>query len=82
MIFDTDILIWIERGNPRAAKLVNDDAERLLSVQSYMEWLQGAQSQRQQGRINAFLKALSFEMLPLRISLINMRAPSRFLKSV
>jgi len=42
MIFDTDILIWVQRGNEKAARLIEKTEDRYLSIQSYMELLQGA----------------------------------------
>lgn len=47
MIFDTDILIWVQRGNGRAARLIEKDEEEYLSIQSYMELLQGAKNTSQ-----------------------------------
>ncbi|MEW6367590.1 MAG: type II toxin-antitoxin system VapC family toxin [Acidobacteriota bacterium] len=65
MIFDTDIFIWIERGNAAAAHLVEAEAERLLSVQTYMELLQGAQNKQQREHTRSFLKEFAFKVLPL-----------------
>lgn len=65
MLFDTDIIIWVQRGNAKAAQLVDDENERLISVQSYMELLQGARNKRQHGCIIDFLADLSFQTLPL-----------------
>ena len=42
MIFDTDIFIWVQRGNLKAANVIEREDERLLSVQTYMELLQCA----------------------------------------
>ena len=42
MIFDTDILIWVQRGSEKAAKLIEKAEDRYLSIQSYMELLKGA----------------------------------------
>ena len=45
MIYDTDILIWIQRGNTKAAKLIARDDDKYLSIQTYMELLQGVKKQ-------------------------------------
>ena len=34
MIFDTDIFIWIQKGNEKAALLIDREEIRLLSVQT------------------------------------------------
>ena len=65
MIFDTDIFIWIQRGNTKAARLVEEEEERLLSLQTYLELLQGATSRRHHEHVKSFLKDFGFVMLPL-----------------
>ncbi|MBN1517087.1 type II toxin-antitoxin system VapC family toxin [Candidatus Sumerlaeota bacterium] len=65
MIFDTDVFIWIQRGNKKAARLVDREEERLLSVQSYMELLQCAQDKRQHQLTRDFLRDFGFRVLPL-----------------
>lgn len=65
MIFDTDIFIWIQRGNRKAATLVEHEDERLLSLQSYLELLQCAEDRRQHDLTKAFLKDCGFRTLPL-----------------
>lgn len=69
MIFDTDVFIWMQRGNRRAAALVDATPERFLSVQSYMELLQCAQDKKQQRVIKQFLADLAFTVLPLSESI-------------
>jgi hypothetical protein len=65
MLFDTDILIWIQRGNVKAAHLVDRTEERLISVQTFMELLQTARDKSQHAIIKRYLKDLSFSALPL-----------------
>ena len=64
-MFDTDIFIWIQRGNAGAAQLVEREEERLLSAQSYMELLQCAQDRRQHEYTKQFLRDFGFRTLPL-----------------
>ena len=65
MIFDTDIFIWIQRGNAKAAGLVEREAERFISVQSYLELLQCAENKKQHEYTRQFLKDFGFKTLPL-----------------
>ena len=65
MIFDTDIFIWIQRGNARAARAVEREDERLLSVQTYMELLQCAENRKQHMHTKSFLADFGFRTLPL-----------------
>jgi len=65
MIFDTDIFIWAQRGNEKAAKMMEESEERLLSVQTYMELLQCAKNKTQHKYIKDFLSSFGFTVLPL-----------------
>jgi hypothetical protein len=65
MMHDTDILIWIQRGNRKAARLVEKDTARALSIQSYMELLQGARDRAEQRQIKHFLRAFDYAVLSL-----------------
>lgn len=65
MLFDTDVFIWIQRGNTKAARLVDRDEERLLSVQTYMELLQGAENKQHHEYTKSFLRDFGFRTLPL-----------------
>ena len=60
MIFDTDILIWIQRGNEKAAKLLEKDQDRHLSIYSYMELLQGAKSKTHHKYVKNFISDFEF----------------------
>ncbi|MBS0655787.1 MAG: PIN domain-containing protein, partial [Verrucomicrobia bacterium] len=63
MIFDTDILIWVQRGNEKAAKWIDQAEERVISVQTYMELFQGARSKSEHRLISALLHEFNFTIL-------------------
>jgi len=65
MIFDTDIFIWFQRGNEKAASLMDSQNERYLSILSYMELLQGVGNKLQHHYIKDFISRYGFQVLPL-----------------
>ncbi|GMQ88395.1 MAG: type II toxin-antitoxin system VapC family toxin [Gammaproteobacteria bacterium] len=65
MIYDTDILIWVQRGNEKAAKLIEKDDDKYLSIQSYMELLQGAKNKTHHKYVKDFIGEFEFAILPL-----------------
>ncbi|MFV1976725.1 MAG: PIN domain-containing protein [Candidatus Scalindua sp.] len=65
MIFDTDIFIWVEKGNEKASRLIEQAEERFLSIQTYMELLQCAGNKTQHKNVKDFLSSYGFVVLPL-----------------
>ena len=65
MIFDTDVLIWVFRGNAKAARAVDSAEARAVAIVTYMELLQGARDKRDVKAIKSFLADLGFRTLPL-----------------
>ena len=65
MIFDTDMFIWVQRGNENAAEVMDVADARYLSIQTYMELLQGAKNKKQHKYVKDFLSSFAFEVLPL-----------------
>ncbi|MBW1895387.1 MAG: type II toxin-antitoxin system VapC family toxin [Deltaproteobacteria bacterium] len=65
MIFDTDIFIWVQRGNQKAAKLISHEKERYLSIFSYLELLQSAKNKQQHEYTKDFVSSFGFIVLPL-----------------
>ncbi len=69
MIFDTDVLIWFFRGDPRAAELIESCAERAVSVVSLLELYQGARSRNEMRVLARFFPHQQFRMLPVTESI-------------
>jgi len=65
MIFDTDVIIWAQRGNIAAAKIIDKEQKRFMSLYSYMELLQLAPTKKQHHIIKKALIELDFVVLPL-----------------
>ena len=65
MIYDTDILIWVQKGNEKAARLIEKDQDRYLSIYSYMELLQGAKNKTHHSYVKDFIHEFGFSVLPL-----------------
>ncbi|MDD3155085.1 MAG: type II toxin-antitoxin system VapC family toxin [Victivallaceae bacterium] len=73
MIFDTDVLVWALRGNPKAAKIIDDCEDRFISAVTYMELIQGARNKAEQKSIKDFLSMLEFRTIPINEN-ISLRA--------
>ncbi|MBE3100196.1 MAG: PIN domain-containing protein [Planctomycetes bacterium] len=65
MIFDTDVLVWVLRGNRSAAAVLDAESDRQVSVVTYMELLKGARDKRDAAEIKAFLARRALRVLPL-----------------
>jgi len=65
MLFDTDVLIWLLRGNPKAIDLVNRTAVRQISTINYLELMKGARGRQELLTIKRFFAGNDFELLPL-----------------
>lgn len=64
-MFDTDVLIWALRGNRRAARMIDEIADRAMSIVSLMELLQGARSTQESRTLKESFRRLHFRILPL-----------------
>ena len=74
MLYDTDALIWLKRGNGAVADILENDPFRFISLQTYLELVQGAKDRRQLLFARRFLAEFSFETLPLTPSVGNRAA--------
>lgn len=65
MLFDTDVLIWLFRGNSKALRVINTDNNRRISIITYMELLQGARNQQELKNIKNLLLEFNIGIVPL-----------------
>lgn len=54
MIFDTDVLIWYLRGNIKAARAIDSEGARSISLMTCMALLQGARNKQETHEIKGF----------------------------
>jgi predicted nucleic acid-binding protein len=64
VIFDTDIFIWAQRGNEKAARIMEKAEDRFLSIQTYMELMQCAKNKTQHKYVKDFISSFGFVVLP------------------
>lgn len=64
MLFDTDVLIYVQKGVEKAALLVESTEKRAISAQTYMELLQGACNKKQHKFVQQFLSDFNFKVIP------------------
>jgi predicted nucleic acid-binding protein len=74
MIFDTDVLIWSLRSDTNAAELIQSQTDRAVSIISWMELLQGANSRSEIKLIRRFLQDLGFRVIPVSESISHLAA--------
>ncbi len=65
MLFDTDVILWLLRGNPKAAQAVDRAEQRAISLVTYLELIQGARNKQEIKAIKALLVDLHVQSLPL-----------------
>ena len=65
MLIDTDILIWVFRGNQKAARILEAAESRQISAVTYMELIQGVRDRNELRKVKMFLSDYDFEVLPL-----------------
>jgi len=65
MIFDTDIIIWVQHGSRKAAELIDATQPRCISILSYMELLRKAKSKEQHTIVKSYVQDLDFIVVPL-----------------
>ena len=69
MLFDADVLIWMQRGNLKAARAVDSAADPGLSVATYMELVEGARNKAELRAIRETMTRFGLAVLPLSDSI-------------
>ena len=69
MLFDTDVLIWLSRGDAKAVKAVNTDSDRVISAVTYMEFLAGCESKQKLAAFQKLLDVYDFEIIEISSSI-------------
>lgn len=64
MIYDTDIIIFFLRGSHKAAQTLENDDNKHLSIQSYMELIQNPKDKQEQLTIRNFVYEADFAVIP------------------
>ena len=65
VMYDTDVLIWLQRGHQKAAKLFECDIDKTISIFTYMELQQSARNKDQLKTIKSFIRDMDVQVLPL-----------------
>jgi len=65
VIFDTDVLIWFFRGNSTAAKFLERQTDRQVSIISIMELYQGSRTREESRIIRRFFQENAFRIIPI-----------------
>lgn len=65
ILIDSDVLVWVTRGNVLAAERVNAISLRRISAVTYIELAQGCRDKAELARLKAGLAAMSTEILPI-----------------
>lgn len=65
MLFDTDILIWHLRGHKGAGEVIDRSGERMISILTRMELIQGIGNLHHLKEVKNLFKDMDFMVLPL-----------------
>ena len=65
VLIDSDVLIWLMRGNPAAMAAVNQQTDWYISAVSYMELVQGCRNKAELKAIQKAFKSGAGDVLPI-----------------
>lgn len=65
MVFDTDVIIWALRANPKAIRKIDSTDVLQISAISYMELIKGVRNKQELHNLKQTLHKLAFEIIPI-----------------
>lgn len=65
MLIDTDVLIWVTRGNEQAIEYLDNIDRIFISDVTYMELIQGAFNKHDANSIDKTLREMNVKRLPI-----------------
>jgi predicted nucleic acid-binding protein len=65
MLFDTDVMVWMLRGDARAAQVIASAPEPAISIVTYMELLRGARNRAEVRLLRSLLSEQNITVSPL-----------------
>jgi predicted nucleic acid-binding protein len=65
VLFDTDVLIFAQRGLAPAMAAIVESGQRHISVQTLLEFLQASRGKAEHHLVKSFLREAGFLVLPL-----------------
>ena len=74
MLYDTDAFIWFKRGVVAVAEIMANDKSRGISLQTYLELMQGARNRSQLVFAKRFVEDFDFAIVPIERAVGNLAA--------
>ena len=65
MLFDSDIIIWSLRGNPKAQSILKRDLHRCISAVTYIEVIRGLKTKERMQWWKSLISELGIKIIPM-----------------
>lgn len=72
VLIDSDVLIWLTRGNASAVAVVQNTPDWVISAVSYMELAQGCRNKTELKAMQKAFKSSENDVLPITLSISNL----------
>ena len=65
MLFDSDVIIWSLRGNPKAQSSLKEDVQRCISAVTYIEVIRGLKTKERMQWWKSLISELKIKIIPI-----------------